>query len=112
MKKTFQFLLLLLLLACVFSACKKDLGNYDYDEANVITITTDTANVDRTVVLTNDSIVAKQNDSLKVAILITQTKPTDNLAYEWIVTQTAASTGNPSQHIVCAEIQVGINRSP
>ena len=106
MKKTFQFLLLLLLLACVFSACKKDLGNYDYDEANVITITTDTASVDRTVVLTNDSIVAKQNDSLKVAILITQTKPTDNLAYEWIVTQTAASNGNPSQHIVGNEKQL------
>ena len=106
MKKIFRFGSLILLLLCIFCSCSKDLGNYDYDEANVISITTDTANVDRTVVVTNDSIVEKQNDSLKVAILLSQTKPTDNLAFEWIVSQTAATGGNPSQHIVGNEKQL------
>lgn len=106
MKKIFRFGSVILILLCILCSCSKDLGNYDYDEANVISITTDTTNVDRTVVVTNDSIVVKQNDSLKVAILLSQTKPTDDLAFEWIVTQATASTGNPSQHVVGSEKQL------
>ncbi|MFL5739773.1 MAG: PKD-like family lipoprotein [Flavisolibacter sp.] len=86
--------------ALAFSACKKDLGNYDYHAANVITITTDMTKVDPNVVVTNDSIVVKQNDSLKVDILISQTKPSGDLSFEWTIIQAAASVANPSQYHV------------
>jgi hypothetical protein len=71
MKKRFQYIVLVVLLIIVFCACKKDLGNYDYKDANVITITTDTANVDRNVVITADSIVVKterQPESEHIAV--------------------------------------------
>jgi hypothetical protein len=100
MKIRLQFLVLVILLICLFCACKKDLGNYDYKDANVITIITDTANVDRTVVVTNDSIIVKQNDSLKVDILISQTIPSNDLSFEWVITQSASFISNPAQHVV------------
>ena len=100
MKIRIQLLVLVILLICVFCACKKDLGNYDYKDANVITITTDTANVDRTVVVTNDSIIVKQNDSLKVDILLSQTIPSSDLSFEWVITQSASFISNPAQHVV------------
>jgi len=100
MKKRFQYLVLVILLISVFCACKKDLGNYDYKDANVITITTDTANVDRNVVVTNDSIIVKQNDSLKVEILLSQTISSNDLAFEWTVMQSAAFIGNPAQYVL------------
>jgi hypothetical protein len=83
-----------------FSACKKDLGNYNYSPSNVITITTDMANVDPLVVVSNDSIVLKQNDSLKVNILLSQTQPSTDLSFEWTIVQTASSNPNPSQYSV------------
>src|SRR6187431_321212 len=98
MKKRFQFLLVSSLLVCFFCACKKDLGNYDYTDANVITITTDMANVDPLVVVNNDSVVVKQNDSLLVNILLSQTKPSNDLSFEWTVIQTASQIGNPPQY--------------
>jgi hypothetical protein len=100
MKKVFRYIMVKLLIAFVFYSCSKDLGNYDYNDANVITITTDKANVDPLVVINNDSIVVKQNDSLKINILISQTKPANDLAYEWMIIQTAASIGNPPQYVV------------
>jgi hypothetical protein len=100
MKKRFQYIVLVVLLIIVFCACKKDLGNYDYKDANVITITTDTANVDRNVVITADSIVVKQNDSLKVNILLSQTIPSNDLAFEWMITQSTSFTSNPAQYVV------------
>src|SRR6187431_554840 len=100
MKKRFQYLLVSALLICFFCACKKDLGNYDYVDANVITITTDMTNVDPQVVVNNDSIVVNQNDSLRVNILLSQTKPSYDLSFEWMVVQNAANIGNPAQHIV------------
>ncbi len=87
MKKFFRYIMLPALIVLAFYSCKKDLGNYDYTDANVITITTDMANVDPAVVINNDSIVVKQNDSLKVNILISQTKPSNDLAYEWMIIQ-------------------------
>ena len=106
MKKRFQFLLLPALLIFVFCACKKDLGNYDYTDANVITITTDMANVDPQVVVTNDSIVVKQNDSLSVNIFLSQTKPSNDLSFEWTVIQNAANIANPTQYIVGSSQQL------
>ena len=100
MKKRFQFLLFPSLLIFVFCACKKDLGNYDYTDANVITIMTDMTNVDPQVVVTNDSIVVKQNDSLNLNILLSQTKPSNDLSFEWMIIQNAAQIANPPQHIV------------
>jgi hypothetical protein len=82
------------------TACKKDLGNYKYTPINMITITTDLANVDPLVVVSNDSIVVKQNDSLKVNILLTQTKPTTDLSFEWTVIQNALNLSNPSQYVL------------
>ena len=114
MKKRFQFLLVPSLLICFFCACKKDLGNYDYIDANVITITTDMANVDPQVVVTNDSIVVKQNDSLKVNILLSQTKPSNDLLYEWSIIQNAANIANPPQYKLGSsqQLRTKINLSP
>ena len=100
MKKNLQYIVVPLVVVVALYACKKDLGNYDYDPANVITITTDVANVDPLVVINNDSIVVKQNDSLKVNILLTQTKPSSDLAFEWMIIQSVSSNQNPPQYIV------------
>jgi hypothetical protein len=89
-----------LLMLLAFSACKKDLGNYSYTDANSVTITTDMANVDPQVVVTNDSIVVRQNDSLKVDILVAQTLENNDLSYQWMVTQRDASFNNPPLYIV------------
>ena len=106
MKKLFRYIMVPALIALAFYSCKKDLGNYDYTDANVITITTDMANVDPAVVINNDSIVVKQNDSLKLNILISQTKPSNDLAYEWMITQTAATIANPPQYVVGNAMQL------
>jgi len=100
MKKILRFLALSALSIFVWTACKKDLGNYDYSNANLISITTDMANVDPQVVVSNDSIVVRQNDSLTVNILVSQTIPSDNLTYEWMITQSASSIANPGQYVV------------
>ena len=100
MKKVIQFLLAPALLMCFFCACKKDLGNYDYEDANIITISTDMANVDPQVVFNNDSIVVKQNDSLRVNILISQTKPSNDISFEWTIVQNSAIIANPSQYVL------------
>src|SRR6185503_16294496 len=100
MKNIFRYITFPALIVLSLYACKKDLGNYDYTAANVITITTDMANVDPAVVMNNDSIVVKQNDSLKVNVLISQTKPSSDLSYEWMITQSAASIANPAQYVV------------
>ena len=114
MKKTLQYAVLLLVIVIAFYSCKKDLGNYDYDPANVITITTDMANVDPLVVINNDSIVVKQNDSLKVNILLSQAKPSNDLSFEWMIIQSAAANGNPPQYIVgnAQQLRTKITLSP
>ena len=100
MKKVFSYIMLPALIVLALYSCSKDKGNYDYTDANVITITTDMANVDPAVVINNDSLVVKQNDSLKVNILISQTKPSNDLAYEWMIIQSASTIGNPAQYVV------------
>src|SRR6187399_426932 len=114
MKKVFRYIMVTPLIAFVFYSCSKDLGNYDYNDANVITITTDMANVDPAVVINNDSLVVKQNDSLKVNILISQTKPSNDLAYEWMIIQSASTIGNPPQYVVgnTAQLRTKIILSP
>src|SRR6187399_2763394 len=106
MKKVFRYIMVPALIVLTFYSCSKDLGNYDYNDANVITITTDMANVDPAVVINNDSLVVKQNDSLKINILISQTKPSNDLAYEWMIIQSAPSIGNPSQYVVGNAMQL------
>src|SRR3954469_17842497 len=98
MKKIFHIFITVLLFTCAFCACKKDLGNYDYKENNIISISTDLANADPQVVINNDSIVVKQNDSLHVNILLSQTKPSTNLSFQWTIVQTAAIIANPGQY--------------
>jgi hypothetical protein len=114
MKKVFSYIMVPALMAFVFYSCSKDLGNYEYTDTNVITITTDMANVDPAVVINNDSIVLKQSDSLKVDLLISQTKPSGDLAYEWMIIQSAASIGNPPQYVVgnTAHLRTKILLSP
>src|SRR6478735_10054659 len=106
MKKVFRYIMIPALIAFVFYSCSKDLGNYDYTDANVITITTDMANVDPAVV--------KQNDSLKINILISQTKPSNDLAYEWMIIQSSSTIGNPAQYVVgnAAQLRTKIILSP
>jgi hypothetical protein len=106
MKKQLLQIGFTLLLATVFYSCKKDKGNYSYTDPNVITITTDMATADPQVVINNDSIVLKQNDSLKLDILLTQTKPVTDLSYQWMITQISASFNNPVQHVVGTEKQL------
>jgi len=94
------------LMVLAFYSCKKDLGNYNYTDANVITISTDMANVDPQVVINNDSVVVKQNDSLKINILVSQTKPSNDLTYEWTIIQSAATIANPPQYVVGNAMQL------
>src|SRR4030095_4124072 len=114
MKKNVRFLIIAVLTMFLWSSCSKDLGNYNYTDPNVITITTDMANVDPTVVVTNDSIVVKQNDSLRVNILFSQTRPSNDLSFEWSITQSVAANGNPAQYIVgnTQQLRTKINLSP
>src|SRR6187399_3541285 len=114
MKKVFRYIIAPALIVLAFYSCSKDLGNYDYNDANVITITTDMANVDPAVVINNDSVVVKQNDSLKINILISQTKPTTDLAYEWMIIQSSSTIGNPPQYVVgnTAQLRTKIILSP
>ena len=114
MKKTLQYVVLPLVIVFALYSCKKDIGNYDYDPANVITITTDMANVDPMIVVTNDSIVVKQNDSLKVNIILAQTKPSTDLVFEWMIIQSAAANGNPPQYVVgnTQQLRIKIILSP
>src|SRR5215471_17692996 len=106
MKKILLFTSLSALLVLALIGCMKDKGNYNYTNSNVITITTDMANVNPAVVVTNDSIIVKQNDSLTVNILISQTKPSNDLSYQWMITQSAATIGNPAQYIVGSSQQL------
>ena len=114
MKKVFSYIMLPALIVLAFYSCSKDLGNYDYTDANVITVTTDMANVDPAVVINNDSVVVKQNDSLKINILISQTKPSTDLAYEWMIIQSSSTIGNPPQYVVgnTAQLRTKIILSP
>ncbi|HSC53402.1 MAG TPA: PKD-like family lipoprotein [Phnomibacter sp.] len=100
MKKIFVIGTLLLAFACCFYACKKDLGNYDYSDANVITIKTDMVTNDPNMVVTADSVVLRQNDSIRVNILVSQTKPSSDLSYTWMVVQANSTLGNPSQTVI------------
>jgi len=106
MKKVFRYIMVPALIVLTFYSCSKDLGNYDYNDANVITITTDMANVDPAVVINNDSIVVKQNDSLKINILLSQTKPSNDLGYEWMIIQSSSQIGNPLQYVVGNSMQL------
>lgn len=106
MKKQLQQIGFSLLITAALFACKKDKGNYVYTDGNVITITTDMATVNPQAVINNDSIVVKQSDSLKVDILVAQTKPVTDLSYQWMITQADASFSNPAQYIVGTEKQL------
>jgi hypothetical protein len=64
------------------------------------------ANSNPQVIITNDSIVVRQNDSLIVNIIVTQTQPDHELSYQWIVTQYVSTLGNPTQYVVGTEKQL------
>lgn len=100
MKRLLQFLLIAAIMGVGMIACKRDLGNYDYDPANTIAITTDMAGADPLVVINNDSIVVRQNDSLKLNVILSQTKASDDLSFSWLVTQTTAVLANPGQYVI------------
>jgi hypothetical protein len=113
-RKIGQSVIIPMVAVILLYACKKDLGNYDYSPANVITITTDMANVDPLVVINNDSIMVRQNDSLKVNILLSQTKASSDLSFEWMITQTVSQLGNPPQYVVgnSQQLRTKITLSP
>ncbi|AEV99414.1 hypothetical protein A4D02_26620 [Niastella koreensis] len=87
-------------LMATLAACKRDLGNYNYSAVNAITITTDTVNADRLMVINNDSLVVKQGDTLKVNVLLSQTKESGDLSFSWLVTQKNSSNGNPGLYVI------------
>jgi hypothetical protein len=74
----------------VFVACKKDLGNYDYVDANQIIITSTTV----------DSFVVKGFDTLNININVSQTKDNAALTYQWYIIQYTSSNANPPQYIL------------
>ena len=84
----------------VLTACKRDLGNYDYNSNNTISISTDITTADPKMVINNDSVVVKQNDTLKLNVVLSQTKESDNLSYSWMVTQATFNGGNPGQYVI------------
>src|SRR5438045_1698296 len=100
MKKQIIQITITLLMLFTFSGCKKDKGNYTYTDANDITITTDMTTADPLVVINNDSLVVKENDSLKLDVLITQRVASNDLSYQWLITQIAANLSNPAQYVV------------
>jgi hypothetical protein len=108
MKKAFRYTILPALIALLYCSCSKDLGNYEYTDTNVITITTDMANVDPAVVINNDSLVVKQNDSLKINLLISQTKTSNDLSYEWMIVQAAAPLATRS--VCCGKYSAAENK--
>jgi hypothetical protein len=79
--------MLLLLTGIAFFACKKDLGNYDYQDANKIGI-----------VAAADSFAVRQNDTLAIDITLNQSIPSSDLSYQWLLIQATASNPNPSQY--------------
>ncbi|MBO9204702.1 MULTISPECIES: PKD-like family lipoprotein [Niastella] len=81
------------------AACKRDLGNYDYNDINVLSIYTDTVNANRLMVINNDSVVIKQGDTLTVKALLNQTIESDDVSFSWMVTQRGTG-GNPSQYVL------------
>lgn len=90
-----------ILLALAVTSCYKDLGSYDYKDINALIISADMSVVDPQVFITADSIDLRQNDSLKVKLKIDQSADaSDELMYEWIVTQYSQSSLNPSEHII------------
>jgi hypothetical protein len=99
-KKHFNSLVIACVLLLALAACKRDLGNYNYNPVNVITITTDTVNANRLMVINNDSLVVQQGDTLKVKVLLSQTKASDDLSFSWMITQRTSSAGNPGQYVI------------
>jgi len=77
--------------ACIvtvlITACSKDLGNYDYNDANRIGISS-----------TADSFAIRQNDTLNIQINLSQTKPAGQLSYEWFLIQYTSSNPNPPEY--------------
>jgi len=100
MKKQIIPISLSILILLTIGACKKDLGNYTYTDSNAISITTDMSAADPLVVITNDSLVIKENDTLKLDVILTQKIPSTDLSYQWMITQTVASASNPPQYVV------------
>ena len=100
MKRLLQFLLAAGAMVAGLTACKRDLGNYDYNTPNTISITTDMANADPQVVINNDSIVVRQNDSLKLNVILSQTHESDDLSFAWMITQLTFNIGNPAQYVI------------
>lgn len=113
MKNIFPALIIPALVFFAFSACKKN-GVDDFNPANVISITTDMAHVNPAVVINNDSIALKQNDSLVVNILLSHTIPGHDLSYEWLITQTAPANANPAEYKIgqAKELRTKITLGP
>jgi hypothetical protein len=101
MKKILGVFLGLAIAAAMMIGCSKDQGNYDYNEVNALKISTDMTNADPGVFITPDSILLRQNDSLKVTLKIDASLgPVDNLSYQWLVTQYLPTSANPTKYLV------------
>ena len=107
MKKISTILSALVLAAIVLVSCHKDNLKATLLNLNTLKVTTDLTNADPTVFITADSIVIKQNDSLKVRVKIAQSVGSaSNFSYVWMITQSAAANANPAQYIVGTSAQL------
>ncbi len=76
--------LILAVIVMLGFACSKDVGNYDYEDANAISINTAT-----------DSFAVRQNDTLHIAVNLHQTQGSNTLRYRWYLIQNVPSNPNP-----------------
>ena len=76
--KLIKSLVAMLIATAFLQGCSKDLGNYDYNEINNVTITADIQN----------SVSVLQQDTLAVNITLTETMPSvSGYSYEWVLYQ-------------------------
>ncbi|QIL40510.1 hypothetical protein G7074_15305 [Pedobacter sp. HDW13] len=101
MKKILGIFLSLTAVASIIIGCSKDQGNYDYIEINTLKISADMASADPAMFVTPDSIILRQNDSLKVKLKIDASiGAPGNLSYQWLITQYLQANANPSKYMI------------
>jgi hypothetical protein len=91
----FNSLIVVLSAVMLAVSCSKDMGNYDYTDPNMATILVVNSNAGTS---NPDSFLIRQQDSLKIDIEITQTKPTGEMLVNWYLIPTSSTQGNLPQY--------------
>lgn len=107
LKKILGVSLTLAIIAVMMVGCSKDQGNYDYIQVNTLKVSTDMSGADPSVFITPDSIILRQNDSLKVKLKIDASlgEPGD-FSCQWLLTQYVQSAANPTKYQIGNEVNL------